>query len=116
MIKRVISAVIGTRHERERRRIQPIVDAINGQGERLRALSDDQLRAQTDRFRGIVRDRAAEIEAKVADLKERKHHATDSVERDTLDTQLSGAETDLRKAIAETLDEILPEAFATVRE
>jgi preprotein translocase subunit SecA len=29
MLKRVISAVLGTRHERERKKIQPIVDEIN---------------------------------------------------------------------------------------
>ena len=29
MFKRVINAVIGSRHERERKRIQPIVDEIN---------------------------------------------------------------------------------------
>ena len=29
MLKRVINAVVGSRHERERRRIQPIVDRIN---------------------------------------------------------------------------------------
>src|ERR1043166_5916055 len=122
MIKRVISAVIGTRHERERRRVQPIVDAINEQGGRLRSLSDEQLRAQTDKFRGIIRDRTAELEAKIADLKERKHRASDTAEREALDNQLSGAdgrggaEQQLRKTIADALDEILPEAFATVRE
>src|ERR1043165_419563 len=122
MLKRVISAVIGTRHERERRRVQPIVDAINEHGDRLRAMSEEQLRAQTEKFRGIVRERTATFEAKVADLKQKKHNATDPVERDALDSQLRGAagrgggEGELRDAISETLDEILPEAFATVRE
>src|SRR5436309_12741 len=106
MIKRVISAVIGTRHERERRRIQPIVDAINEQYERLHALSDAELRAQTDKFRGIVRDRTSALETKIADLKERKHNATSQDERDALDNELSGAdgrggaEKDLRQTIA----------------
>src|SRR3954470_847147 len=122
MIKRVISAVIGTRHERERRRIQPIVDAINEQYARLHSISDEQLRAQTDKFRAIVRERTAQLEANVADLKDRKHNAVDPDERDAIDAQLtgadgrSGAEGALRTAIADTLDEILPEAFATVRE
>src|SRR3954470_8867534 len=122
MIKRVISAVIGTRHERERRRIQPIVDAINEQYARLHSITDEQLRAQTDKFRAIVRERTAQLEANVADLKDRKHNAVDPDERDAIDAQLtgadgrSGAEGALRTAIADTLDEILPEAFATVRE
>ena len=122
MLKRVISAVIGTRHERERRRIQPIVDAVNEQYERLQAVSEAELRGQTERFRGIVRDRTAALEGQIAALKERKHNATDPTERETIDVELSGpdgrsgVEKALRVAIADTLDEILPEAFATVRE
>ena len=113
MIKRVISAVIGTRHERERRRVQPIVDAVNEHYSRLRSVSDEELRAQTERFRGIVRERTAELEAKIVELKNRKHTATDPAERDRLDAELngsdgrSGAEKALRVAISETLGQVL---------
>ncbi|HTE45773.1 MAG TPA: hypothetical protein VK636_11050, partial [Gemmatimonadaceae bacterium] len=122
MLKRVISAVIGSRHDRERKKIQPIVDAINEQYARLKSVSDEKLRAQTAKFRDILRERTGELEAKVADLKERKRSAADVVERDRIDAELSGtdgrggAEGELRTLVAEVLDEILPEAFATVRE
>jgi preprotein translocase subunit SecA len=49
MFKRVISAVIGNRHERERKKIQPIVDEINEHFARLHDVSDAELRAQTER-------------------------------------------------------------------
>jgi preprotein translocase subunit SecA len=122
MLKRVISAVLGTRHEREARRIQPIVDAINEQYARLQRVSDEHLRGQTERLRGIVRDATAELEAKVAELKKRKHEATEVADREAIDAELigpdgrGGAEKALRDAIVDTLDEILPEAFATARE
>lgn len=122
MLKRVISAVIGTRHEREAKRIQPIVDAINEQGARLKRVSDEQMREQTAHLRGLVQKATADLEKKVADLKQRKHDATDAAERDAIDVELigsdgkGGAEKALRDAIADALDEILPEAFATVRE
>ena len=44
MIKGLISAVIGTRHDRERRKIQPIVDEINSEYERLHGISEEELR------------------------------------------------------------------------
>ena len=122
MLKRVISAVIGTRHERERKKIQPIVDEINEHYARLQTVSEEELRGQTAKLRDIIRDRTGELEARVADLKEKKRTASDPTERDRIDTELSGAdgrggaEGDLRTATAEVLDEILPEAFATVRE
>ena len=41
MIKGLISAVIGTRHDRERRKIQPIVDEINEEYARLERASEE---------------------------------------------------------------------------
>ncbi|HVD59616.1 MAG TPA: hypothetical protein VNC11_02005, partial [Gemmatimonadaceae bacterium] len=122
MLKGMLAGIIGTRHERERKRIQPIVDAINAEYERLHSVSEDELRGQTEKFRGIIRDATSELEAKIIELKAAKHAAPDAAERERIDTELSGldgrggVEAELRKATAETLDEILPEAFATVRE
>src|SRR6478752_3552168 len=122
MFKRVINAVIGTRHERERKKIQPIVDEINEHYARLQTVSEEELRSQTAKLREIIRQRTGEIEQRVADLKEAKRNASDPVERDRIDNDLSGsdgrggAEGELREAVAEVLDEILPEAFATARE
>ncbi|MEO7457356.1 MAG: preprotein translocase subunit SecA [Gemmatimonadaceae bacterium] len=122
MFKRVLTAFMGTRHERDRKRIQPILDAIHEHEARLASASDDDVRGQTAKFRALLHERTDAIEARIAELKELKRGAADAVERDKLDTELSGvdgsggAEARLRTTIAETLDEILPEAFATVRE
>ena len=51
MIKNLMTAVFGTRFDRERRRIQPTIDAIHAAEERLKDLSEDELKAQTARFR-----------------------------------------------------------------
>ncbi|MEX2178045.1 MAG: preprotein translocase subunit SecA [Gemmatimonadaceae bacterium] len=121
MLRRAFSAIVGSRHARERRRLQPIVDRINEWDEKLQGVSEDELRAQTARFRGILAERTGELEAAVTRLKERKRTAKDAGEREGIDTELGGgdgrggAEGALRDAIAQTLDELLPEAFATVR-
>jgi len=122
MIKGIINAVIGTRHDRERRKIQPIVDEINEEYARLQNVSEEELRGQTEKLRGIIRERTHELEARVASLREEKRTASDPAQRERIDNELSGSdgrggvEMELRTAIAEVLDEILPEAFATVRE
>jgi len=121
MLKRVITAIVGSRHERERRRIQPIVDAINEWDDKLQRVSEDELRGQTQRFRAILAERTGELEAAVARLKEEKRGAKDASERERIDHEIVGAdgrgghEAALRNAVAEALDELLPEAFATVR-
>ena len=122
MLKSVIGKVFGTRHERERRRVQPIVDEINEHFERLHDVSDEELRAQTAKFRGVIAERTADLERRIADLKEAKRAAADPAERERLDNELSGpdgrggVEAELREVRSEVLDELLPEAFATVRE
>ena len=122
MFKRVLTAFMGTRHERDRKRIQPILDAIHGQETRLATVTEDELRGQTTKFRALLHERTNELESRAAELRELKRAAADATEREALDTELSGAdgtggvENELRRTIAETLDEILPEAFATVRE
>ncbi|OYV66991.1 MAG: preprotein translocase subunit SecA, partial [Gemmatimonadetes bacterium 21-71-4] len=116
-----MSAVLGSRHDRERKRIQPIVDAINEHDARLQGVPEAELRAQTEKFRAIIRERTHALEAEAAELRERKHRVTDGAERERIDNLLSGAdgrggvEGRLRQTTAEVLDELLPEAFATVR-
>jgi len=118
----LIKNVFGTRHDRERRRVQPLVNQINAEYERLHALSDDELRAQTVKFRAHLKEVTGELEGQIAELKEKKHVAASAAEREKIDDELGGAdgrgglEGRLRETVARTLEEILPEAFATVRE
>ncbi|MGZ8456019.1 MAG: preprotein translocase subunit SecA, partial [Gemmatirosa sp.] len=122
MLKSIVNRVFGTRHDRERRRVAPIVDAINEQYERLQGVSDAELRGQTAKFREVLGERTAELETRIAELKAAKRAASDAAERERIDAELSGLdgrgglEGELRATIAEVLDEVLPEAFATVRE
>ncbi|HZF72444.1 MAG TPA: DEAD/DEAH box helicase, partial [Gemmatimonadaceae bacterium] len=118
----MLSGVFGTRHDRERKRVQPIVDEINEHYARLQTVSEDELRAQTAKFRARISEVTSTLEARIAELKERKRQTSDPAARDAIDNELSdvdgrgGVEQELRKATAEVLDELLPEAFATVRE
>ena len=57
MIKNLMTAVFGTRFDRERKRIQPLVDAIHEQEARLKDLTEDELQAQTARFRERLAER-----------------------------------------------------------
>src|SRR5882757_1798873 len=118
----LLSGVFGTRHDRERKRVQPIVDEINEHYARLQTISDDELRGQTEKFRAHIREVTGEIEARIAELREKKRVTEDPAAREEIDNALSGvdgrggAEAELRSAVAGVLDELLPEAFATARE
>jgi preprotein translocase subunit SecA len=64
MLKNLLTKVFGDRHEREARKLLPLVDEINEIAAELQALSDDELKAQTEKFRGIIRERTAELESR----------------------------------------------------
>ena len=122
MLKKLIGTIFGTRHDREQKRVQPIVDEINVHYERLRTISEADLRGQTAKFRGIIAERTAELRARIEALRAQKHDAEDVAAREALDHELTGADgqggldREYRQLLSDLLDELLPEAYATVRE
>src|SRR3954468_12779309 len=116
MIKPLMTAVFGSRFDRERKRIQPIVDQIHAQEERLKDLSEADLKAQTPRFRERLAERTGTLKAELDEVREAKHGCADPVERDRLEGRFHELERQYKKEMAAGLDELLPEAFATVRE
>ena len=116
MIKTLMTSVFGTRFDRERKRIQPIVDQIHRHEERLKDLSEDELKAQTPRFRERLGEATGALKAELEEVREAKHGCADPVERDRLEGRFQELEREYKKALAAGLNEMLPEAFATVRE
>ena len=107
MLKGLIGRVFGTRHERERKRVQPVLSEIHEIEARLTSLSDEEIQGQTAKFRGILAERTGPVEQRIAELKAAKHDAADASERERIDLELQGAdgrggaEGELRTAIAE---------------
>src|SRR2546421_725249 len=114
--KDLFTKIFGTRFQRELKRIRPVVDAIHGHEDRLKGLSDAELQAQTPKLRGLISERTGALGAEVERLKREKHDCPDAAQRATLSDQLSRAETTYVKALQGALSDMLPEAFATVRE
>ena len=59
MFKRVLTAILGTRHDRDLKRIQPILDSVHEHEARLAGVSDEDVRSQTEKFRGLLKERTA---------------------------------------------------------
>jgi preprotein translocase subunit SecA len=127
MLQTLVTKILGTRFEREQKRLRPIVDAIHEHEARLAKLSDEELRGtgsgngdgsggQTAKFRAIIAERTGELDAEVKRLKQAKHDTADAEARSQIDEELRGAEQRYLAELKKTLDDILPEAFATVRE
>ena len=100
MINTLLGKVFGTKNEREVKRLQPRVGAINAFEPEMQKLSDDQLRAKTAEFRARIQERLSSIaDEPDADPDRRK--------------EIEKERSVVLKAV---LDELLNEAFAVVRE
>ena len=116
MLKKVMHSLFGTRREREVKRFQPRVAEINAEWERLQSVSDEELKAQTEKFRRALREGTAEIQAELEQLRAEKRQAESAAERADLSTRIQTAERALFETTQQMLDDLLPEAFATVKE
>jgi preprotein translocase subunit SecA len=116
MLKAALKAFFGSRHKREAKKLQPLVDEINRIYEGLASLTDEQLRAKTDEFKRRIARATSGLEARIAALKEEKRRSEDASERERLSLEIAELEKELRRTIEDTLEEILPEAFAVVKD
>ena len=104
MIKNLMTAVFGTRFDRERRRIQPVLDAIHAEEERLGALTEEELKAQTAKFRARLAEQTSALKTELDQVRAAKHACADPEERGRLDQQAHELEVSYKKALADTLD------------
>jgi preprotein translocase subunit SecA len=116
LLKSAIKTLLGSQHKREAKRLQPLIDEINEIYEGLARLSDDQLRAKTDEFRQRIEESSAKLKGEIAALREEKRHSEDPSERERLSLEINGLEKELRRTVEDTLEDILPEAFAVVKD
>jgi preprotein translocase subunit SecA len=116
MLKTVFAKVFGTRHQRDAKKLTPLVAEVHRHEARLGQLSEAELQAQTARFRGVLEERTGEAKRELEALRAQKHDCADPVERDRLEQLFHQKEQDHKKAVGVVLDDLLPEVFATVRE
>jgi preprotein translocase subunit SecA len=116
MLKQAVARVIGTRFTRELKRIRPIVEQIHEHEARLKDLPDAGIQAQTAKLKGLLRERVGEIEDDLTRQREAKRHCADAGEREALDKHIGDLEGKLKAETDRALADLLPEAFATVRE
>ncbi|NOX62229.1 MAG: preprotein translocase subunit SecA [Chloroflexi bacterium] len=116
MLRNLLTKVIGDPDEKEIKRIRPIVDEINALEPEFQRMSDAELRGLTDAFRQTIREATADMRAELAELQEELTQAEDPSDIDRLKRRLERVDQDIREREEDVLEEILPRAFAAVRE
>jgi len=114
MIQKLLTKVIGSKNERELKRLQRYVDEINSIEPEMSRLKDEELREKTDKFRDFYREQMKifrDTEGISGDYSKElnKLDLDENIELERIEKSISKHE-------KEILDEILVEAFAVVRE
>jgi preprotein translocase subunit SecA len=115
MFKFLLNKVIGTANERAIRRIMPVVDKINVLETDISKLNDADLKSKTNSYQQKLFEASKDLKEKISSL-EKQIKQTIADQRHELITDLEKTEKQLFSKREAILDEILPEAFAVVRE
>ncbi len=118
MLKILNKILGGNKSEKDVKKIEPFVKKINDSFKQYQTLSNDELRSKTNDFKARIKEHLSGIDAEIADKKNKAEemHATDILQKDALYKEIDELKKDRDKKIEEILKEILPEAFAVVKE
>src|SRR6478736_5166758 len=108
----------GSKSEKDVKIIQPLVGEINRHFDSYQSLSNDQLRSKTLEFRERIKSHLSQTDQQISDLNKQAEELpfSDIVGKDTIYQEVDKIKKDRDKLIEEVLKEILPEAFAVVKE
>ncbi|NOZ61943.1 MAG: preprotein translocase subunit SecA [Calditrichaeota bacterium] len=119
MLDKLLTTIFGSKHERDIKRIQPIVSQINQYYQQYHELSDDELRYKTIEFKNLIQERIENIRQEIEQLySQLRQDTTDAKGTDfeEVRTQISELEDEEKEIMEGVLLEILPRAFAVVKE
>ncbi|MFD2598476.1 preprotein translocase subunit SecA [Sphingobacterium corticis] len=111
-----LSKLFGSKSERDIKGIQPIVNKIKEEYEKLAGLSNDELRGKTADFKSRIAEYLKEIDDEINSLKEQAEATEDMEVKTSHYEKVDKLTKDRDKKLEDVLNEILPEAFAVVKE
>ncbi|MDR3627875.1 MAG: preprotein translocase subunit SecA [Ignavibacteriaceae bacterium] len=113
-MKSLIKAIFGDKQTRDLKKLWPIVDEINEEYEKIKNLSEDELKAKTQEFKDRIQEYTAELKQKIEETKAQLQ-SNEEIDMHVIYNELDKLEQELDDKYEEILDELLPEAFAVVK-
>lgn len=115
---KLIAKIFGTKSDKDIKRMMPLVEETKKEGEKLITISNDQLRQHTLDIQAEINqklkpidDQLADLHAQIADQPDREIN-----EKEAIFNQIDAIEKDRNKELEKVLLEVLPRAFAIIRE
>lgn len=117
MIGDILKKIFGDKSTKDQKRYQPFVDKTNSFLAEIQQVTDDGLREKSIGFRAKIKNAISAQEAEVANLQEQVSNPSLSIdEKEAIFEQIDALTKAIDETIEEVLIEILPEAFAVIKE
>ena len=116
LINSVLKAFVGDKSKKDVKELQPILKQIKSFESILEGLSIDELRAKTAEFKARIKADRQELDDKISELTEQVHNSTDIDKNEDIYAEIDKLKDEAYKISEKTLNDILPEAFAVVKE
>ncbi|MBF0695191.1 MAG: preprotein translocase subunit SecA [Flavobacterium sp.] len=115
-INSILKVFVGNKSQKDVQALQGNITKIKGFEQALMALTNDELRNKTAEFKAQIAKARSEKDAKIAALKAEVEGIADIDKREDIYTSIDALEKEAYELSEKTLKEILPEAFAVVKE
>ena len=116
IVNNLLKLFVGDKTKKDLKSILPLVDAIKGHENAFNQLSNDELRAKTVEFKERIKAARREFDREIEEHRTSIEALEDIGERERLYNRIDTLEKDALVVTEEVLLELLPEAFAAVKE
>ncbi len=115
ILNSVIKLFVGDKQEKDLKILQPIVNKVNAFESALASLSHDELRAKTIEFKSKIAKATEEFTTKISSLEAQATEAAID-DQEGIYAEIDSLKDLAYEASEKVLEEIMPEAFAVVKE
>ena len=112
----VLKVFVGDKSKQDVKAIMPLVEKIKTFEAALEKLSHDDLRAKTSYFKEKIADARKPLNAEIEDLLKKANETEDIDQREDIYLEIDKIKDTIYTVTEEVLNDILPEAFAVVKE
>ncbi len=116
IINKILSTFLGNKYERDIAAIQPTVEKIKAEYEKIIGLTDDELRAKTLELKEIIKNHVKEEKEEITKLKEKIENEPNVDVKEEIYKEIDRLEEVIDDKLEDILNEVLPVAFSIVKE